>query len=313
MGARASAMSSAPAQAGDTALFRQGVVLAGAWPRPPPRRAPSPKLPARSPAEASRLGTELLIAVGLEPSLTPAVVGDPAIVARLIAAGADVDKEYVYETALMHCVRIGRSDLVELLLAGGADVDKRDSILGETPLFSAVCRREGHLMARLLAAGADPNAAGPRNYTPLWVAARRGDVYVVEALLAAGADPAFTTVRAGCCQRGDSAFSAATRNGHTRVVEMMHEWQLREQARRRLEEGHAAAALGADSATAAAGAVGGDAVVGAPPPPPVHCARCAAPLDAPGRCAACPTAHPPSDMQLPFTAGMRKELAASRL
>jgi ankyrin repeat protein len=65
-------------------------------------------------------------------------------------------------------------------------VDDRDA-QGNTALMLAAARGQLAAVEALLAAGADPNARGPRRWTPLCFAAIHGESAVVTSLLRAGA------------------------------------------------------------------------------------------------------------------------------
>lgn len=119
--------------------------------------------------------------------------GQPARVRELLADGADANARDAYgATALMNAAHGGNLDVVEILLAAGAEVDAKDE-LGWTALMKACFNADldrgfPEIVARLLAAGADPNARITYGIRPLMLAASYGEAAVCEALLAGGAD-----------------------------------------------------------------------------------------------------------------------------
>jgi ankyrin repeat protein len=83
--------------------------------------------------------------------------GSPAVVERLLAAGADPDRANAAgDTPLLWAAQQGDLPTAELLLDHGADVDHATDA-GHTPLLRAVYGGHEDLVARLLAAGADPD------------------------------------------------------------------------------------------------------------------------------------------------------------
>ena len=82
--------------------------------------------------------------------------------------------------------------LMRLLIGAGADVNQRSSNGGKLPLYAAIQCQSEALVACLLLAGADPEAAC-RGSTPLHAAVTRSLPGVVALLLAAGADPSATS------------------------------------------------------------------------------------------------------------------------
>ena len=120
---------------------------------------------------------------------------DPAMVAALIAAGADVRARAISDggggrdalaVALLGCAstNVARCETCEALIAHGADVDAQGEG-GETPLHLAVLAKNARLVAALLAAGARADRVNANGVTPL---ARAESYYAtgcVEALRAA--------------------------------------------------------------------------------------------------------------------------------
>jgi|TARA_B110000977_G_scaffold120640_1_gene155261 ankyrin repeat protein len=111
-------------------------------------------------------------------------------VQRLIASG-DVDVNAVDEedsnTALLLAAQNGRPMVVAALLEAGANVDAANNN-GDTPLILACLNGHGHIVDVLLKAGADVTAVDTYGSCALFYASRQGHCGLVDALLAAGAD-----------------------------------------------------------------------------------------------------------------------------
>lgn len=141
---------------------------------------------------------------GLSLLQTCAYHGDATAVRALIGAGAptaQLGDNLDLNGAVFH----GHVRLVDCLIELGADVNRPLVGTGETPLHAALCKsgdqRFDRIVARLLAANANPNAATlpgvstdafmrdvrTRGETPLHRAGAFGSAAVIQALLDAGA------------------------------------------------------------------------------------------------------------------------------
>ncbi len=146
-----------------------------------------------------------------EGQLVAAALGDdPETVRRLLDSGVSPDARSGGTSALHRAAQADSAETLELLIARGAHIEALDSsgsaALGRAALFARVGAAR-----RLLAAGADPSAAGPPNdMTPLaallfgWTLARSGQappgmalevseterLALARLLIEAGADPA---------------------------------------------------------------------------------------------------------------------------
>jgi ankyrin repeat protein len=140
--------------------------------------------------------------------LFAARVGDLESARLLVTAGADVnDADAWGVSAVTLAAHSGFADLLDFLLETGADPKAMKA--GFAPLHEAIMRRDGRMVASLLAHGADPNAAlqtwtptrrssedwnfAPElvGATPFWLAARFTEPAVMAMLLEHGADPMF--------------------------------------------------------------------------------------------------------------------------
>lgn len=126
----------------------------------------------------------MLVATAAPADSLPEVVqaGDQQRIDDLLTAGADVDAvhpSYYQATALMIAAGKNQADLVARLLAAGADPDRRDKN-GDTALNWAV--HSGHFQAArlLIEAGADPTLSGHGD--ALQIALRRGHEELVQTL-----------------------------------------------------------------------------------------------------------------------------------
>ena len=111
-------------------------------------------------------------------------------VRRLIASGeVDVNAcdDDESNTALILASQNGRPMVVAALLEAGADVDAANDN-GDTPLILASLNGHGHIVDALLKAGANVSAVDQFGSCALFYASRQGHCGLVDALLAAGAD-----------------------------------------------------------------------------------------------------------------------------
>ncbi|KAB2966814.1 MAG: hypothetical protein F9K18_05100 [Thermoanaerobaculia bacterium] len=135
-------------------------------------------------------GADLDAGTVLGPPLLMALAdGDEALIRAVLDAGANANVRSEFGTpALIGAIEGGAPiEVVELLLARKADVAARDGIEA-TALHAAVRARDLAIVRRLLAAGADVNAAQSNGETPLQTARYNGaPEEIVAALLAAGA------------------------------------------------------------------------------------------------------------------------------
>ena len=140
----------------------------------------------------------LLLSAGANPSIgnlegsTPftyaAEHGYIGLVSLFIEQNCDIGGKDVHGATALHSAALGgQAEIVELLLKKGLYFDVLSSH-GQTPLFSAVARRNNvKVIELLLKAGADVNAVN-RWATPLSKAALAGHINNVKILLGAGAE-----------------------------------------------------------------------------------------------------------------------------
>jgi uncharacterized protein len=163
---------------------------------------------------------ELTAALGGRPAPTvfeAAAMGDAARVRELTAADrVAVDRRSPDGWPPLHlAAHFGHGDAVDALLEARADVRARsENDEANTALHAALAgRADLRIVSRLLASGADVNAADGGGYTPLHSAAfRGGDVAVTNALLAHGAA---AEARA---HDGRTPLAVAEELGHTQVA-----------------------------------------------------------------------------------------------
>ena len=137
-----------------------------------------------------------------------AIVGNAALIERLLRAGADVEAANADgQTALMVVARTSRVDAARVLLNHGANVNASEQWRGQTALMWAAAQVQPAMVRELVAHGADVNArsmvnnwqrqvtAEPRavyrpagGLTPLLYSAREGCVACARILVEAGAD-----------------------------------------------------------------------------------------------------------------------------
>ncbi|HXV62165.1 MAG TPA: ankyrin repeat domain-containing protein [Vicinamibacteria bacterium] len=132
-------------------------------------------------------------------------------VRRLIAAGADISRrDDLGTSALSVALEAGRTDIASELRAAGA-IESLEERLDEA--VRAGNRAE---VSRLIEAGADVDALDTSSYqTPLMTAIERRDIEMVLVLLDAGADP--TREGTGIETTGENALTFAARQGSTWV------------------------------------------------------------------------------------------------
>lgn len=147
-------------------------------------------------------GADVRIATdnGRTPLHQAALTGSPALVARLIALGADVNAATNGDgdTPLIEAVRGDKPENLRLLLERGASIDKANESKYHHPLFmtaSYTLKHRGELARILLDHGADPNMRSTKELNAsdggdvLYQAISRHALDTARELLKAGADP----------------------------------------------------------------------------------------------------------------------------
>src|SRR5690242_816300 len=122
---------------------------------------------------------------GATPLMRAALEGNLESMKLLLAAGADPnDSNYSGATALIWAV----DDLakVRLLLAHGAKADARTREGSSALIAAAAFRGSAPVLAALIAAGADPNAANSDGWTPLAQASATADLPAMRLLIDRG-------------------------------------------------------------------------------------------------------------------------------
>jgi ankyrin repeat protein len=115
--------------------------------------------------------------------------GNPAIISRMITAGAQMSNPNDWSIGLLSAVSIDQPvlEIIELAIANGADPNYRDR-RGKTPLHLLADIEGAEAAAVLVAAGADIEALDNNRDTPFLRAIRERNVPVAEAFIKLGAD-----------------------------------------------------------------------------------------------------------------------------
>ena len=124
------------------------------------------------------------------PLLNAVLAGDVSLVDTMLADGANVAvRDRSNDTPLHSAAAHGHVEIVDLLLRAGAEIDALNWD-DETPLLAVLADGKRHhaVIQRLIAAGADVNAADSARVTPLMWAVTTKDPIAVGLLLEAGAD-----------------------------------------------------------------------------------------------------------------------------
>ncbi len=196
-----------------TADIVESCLDAGADPNALPERADSPDT---SP-----------FAISFEPPpplhAAAAHARDPAVIAAMVRAGADVNARGDWDKTPLHeAAEKGTPEVVRALLEAGADVNARPrgfdpySGVANTPLHFAARNPDPQVATALLEAGADVHARGQDRTTPLHFAASNRNPAVAELLLEAGAE-----VNAGGTDGITPLHNAAARNSNPDVLAVL--------------------------------------------------------------------------------------------
>ncbi len=146
-----------------------------------------------------------------------AMQGNKAAVRTLLQQKADVNSPQIDGTTALHwAVNADDVELTELLIRAGARVSAANKA-GATPLLLATINGNATIIERLIAAGADPNAALTKSAdTAIMMASRTGKVEAVKVLLNRGAQ-----VNAKETWGGTTALMWAVSERHPDVVKLL--------------------------------------------------------------------------------------------
>jgi len=136
----------------------------------------------------------------------------------IVLAAAAVGSYFAYQAYyLPNELRLAASkgdvQAVQKLIAAGADVNRQLGLPSNSVLNRAIESGKPELVKMVLQAGADPNAKGETGMTALMMAAFVGNPTVIDVLLAHQADPTLVEDR-----RKDTALLIAINRGHTEAV-----------------------------------------------------------------------------------------------
>lgn len=159
------------------------------------------------------------IYTGFSPLHTAVCKGNLEMVKLLCGVGANVncstsDKVDCCITPLHRAACEGNLDVAMLLCASGADVHK-ESMLGETSLFTASEGGHGNIVRFLVKGRADMDKTTTDGRTPLYAAAQAGHLDVALFLCSKGAD------RDRARHSGETPVGAAKRMGHRRLYDQL--------------------------------------------------------------------------------------------
>ena len=170
------------------------------------------------------------VAAADSPIADAARAGDTEAVRSLLQQGADVNGTQIDGTTALHwAVRLDDLETAQLLVSAGADVSAANQS-DSTPMQLATINGSAAIIASLLEAGVDPNAAlTPHGDTALMMAARTGALDALQVLLDHGAD-----VNAQETWGGTTAVMWAVSEHHAPVVRMLVEHGADVDARSRI-------------------------------------------------------------------------------
>jgi uncharacterized protein len=123
-----------------------------------------------------------------------ASASSPAIVERLVAAGADPNFAGEGEPALLQALLFGRRAVAEALVRAGARPEVQGAF-GETVLHAAATHGDVDTVQWVLGLNIDIHAKDASGGTALHAAAAGGSIPTIEHLLAVGLDPTARTDR----------------------------------------------------------------------------------------------------------------------
>jgi len=107
-----------------------------------------------------------------------AIVGNPAVLERLLKAGADANSPNTDgQTALMVVARTGNVAAAKVLLNNGANVNAKEGWRQQTALMWAAAQKQPAMVKELVARGADVNARSQVNNWQIQVTAEPRAIY----------------------------------------------------------------------------------------------------------------------------------------